>query len=37
MNVVIENKYENKYVQDQFEFLRTENGYKLIGVSIKSN
>lgn len=37
MNVVIDGRKRYKYVQDQFEFLRTENGYKLVGVSIRSN
>lgn len=37
MNVVIDGRKRYKYVQDHFEFLRTENGYKLVGVSIKSN
>ena len=37
MNVVLDGRKRYEYVQDQFEFLRTENGYKLVGVSIRSN
>ena len=35
MNVTINNKTEKVPYQDQFEFLRTENGYKLISATLK--
>ncbi|KRD10849.1 hypothetical protein ASE21_03770 [Flavobacterium sp. Root901] len=34
-NVVINPKNKTDFGQDHFEFLRTENGYKLISVSLK--
>jgi len=34
--VVISYKKDDDLVQDQFEFLRTASGYKLIGISIKN-
>ncbi len=36
MTVVIMGKNKGKEVQDHFEFLRTDDEYKLIGLSIKS-
>jgi hypothetical protein len=36
MSVVINRKTKNDFDQDIFEFLRTENGYKLISVTIRS-
>lgn len=35
MNVTINNKAKKALYQDQFEFLRTENGYKLISATMK--
>ncbi len=35
-SIVISYKIENDIVQDHFEFLRTENGYKLISISIRN-
>ncbi|CUV66478.1 hypothetical protein (fragment) [Sulfurovum sp. enrichment culture clone C5] len=36
MNIVVDGMNKNNEVQDHFEFLRTDKGYKLIGISIKS-
>ncbi|MCJ7773040.1 MAG: hypothetical protein MUP22_07900, partial [Desulfobacterales bacterium] len=36
MNVIINHKTESDSYQDQFEFLRTENGYKLISMTIRN-
>jgi hypothetical protein len=36
MSVVIHHKTKNDFYQDQFEFLRTANGYKLISVTIRN-
>jgi hypothetical protein len=36
MSVILNHKTENDLYQDQFEFLRTENGYKLISVTIRN-
>lgn len=36
INVVVDGTKNNEYVQDHFEFLRTQDGYKLVGVSIRS-
>ncbi len=36
MTVVIDGRKNSEYVQDHFEFLRIEEGYKLIGISIRS-
>lgn len=36
INVVVDGKNKDKSVQDHFEFLRTQDGYKLVGVSIRS-
>ena len=35
MNVVINHKTESDFYQDHFEFLRTENEYKLISMTIR--
>ncbi len=35
-NAIFDGKNKGKSVQDHFEFLRTDKGYKLIGISIKS-
>ncbi|WP_125722215.1 WG repeat-containing protein [Flavobacterium ustbae] len=35
MDIVINSKNKTDFGQDHFEFLRTENGYKLISVSLK--
>ena len=35
-NIVISYKNNNDLVQDHFEFLRTENGYKLISIMIRN-
>ena len=35
MNIVISYGKGKKFVQDHFEFLRTDNGYKLISLTIK--
>ncbi len=37
MDIVINSKKQTDSGQDHFEFLRTENGYKLISVSSKTN
>lgn len=34
-NIVINYKEKNDLVQDHFEFLRTDNGYRLISISVK--
>lgn len=36
MNIVVDGMNKNNEVQDHFEFLRTNKGYKLIGISIRS-
>lgn len=36
MNLVISIKTENELIQDHFDFLRTEEGYKLISVTIRN-
>jgi hypothetical protein len=36
INIVVDGKNKGGYVQDHFEFLRTDDGYKLVGVSIRS-
>ncbi len=36
MNLVINHKSENDIYQDHFDFLRTENGYKLISMTIRN-
>ncbi len=36
MSVVINHKTKNDSYQDQFEFLKTENGYRLISAAIKN-
>jgi len=36
MNVVIDYKTVNDSYQDHFDFLRTEKGYKLISLTIRS-
>lgn len=36
MNVIINRKTKKDSYQDNFEFLRTENGYKLISMTIKN-
>ena len=36
-NVIINPKNKTDFEQDHFEFLRTENGYKLISISIAKN
>lgn len=35
-NAIFDGKNKGKSVQDHFEFLRTDKGYKLIGISIRS-
>jgi hypothetical protein len=35
-NIVISYRNNNDLVQDHFEFLRTENGYKLISITIRN-
>ncbi|WP_264552365.1 WG repeat-containing protein [Flavobacterium sp. N2038] len=37
MDVVINPKNKTDFGQDHFEFLRTENGYKLISISLKKD
>jgi hypothetical protein len=37
MTVVINHKTKNDSYQDHFEFLRTKNGYKLIGMTIRES
>lgn len=36
LNVVINHKTQNDFYQDNFEFLRTENGYKLISMTMRN-
>lgn len=36
MNVTVNYKTKNNFYQDQFEFLRTASGYKLISVTIRN-
>jgi hypothetical protein len=36
MSVIINHKTESDFSQDHFEFLRTENGYKLISMTIRN-
>jgi len=36
MDVIINRKTESDFNQDHFEFLRTENGYKLISMTIRN-
>ena len=36
MDVVINHKTESDFTQDHFEFLRTDNGYKLISMTIRN-
>ena len=36
MVIVISHKGNEDFLQDHYEFLRTDNGYKLISVSIRS-
>jgi len=35
-NIVITHKDKNDFSQDHFGFLRTDNGYKLIYITIRS-
>ncbi len=36
MTIVINHNAKNDSYQDQFEFLKTENGYRLIGITIRN-
>lgn len=36
MDLVINRKTENKFSQDHFEFLKTNNGFKLLSISIRN-
>lgn len=36
MNLIINHRNENKLVQDHFDFLKTDAGYRLINVTIRS-
>ncbi|MBI5578023.1 MAG: WG repeat-containing protein [Deltaproteobacteria bacterium] len=36
MNVTVNHKTESDFYQDHFEFLRTENGYRLISVTVRN-
>ncbi len=37
ITVIINSKIKTKKVQDSFDFIRTDSGYKLISISLKSN
>lgn len=37
LDVVINNMIKNEFYQDHFEFLRTDDGYKLISVTLRTN
>ncbi len=37
MNIVINTKIDEKLVQDHFDFLRTDKGYELISITIKTS
>jgi hypothetical protein len=36
MNVTVNHKTESDFYQDHFEFLKTENGYRLISVTVRN-